>query len=496
MHSKLRAAAGILVAAAAAVQAQPVAEAIRLRDAGRWAEAVTVLRAMADFSDLDSRPELLLAETLGWQKEFAEAEGVYRRLLAADPSSREARLGLGRVLLWQGRYDEARSAALRPMLAENPADADAREELARSWYWSGDFRAAAREFRAVLQRDPQRESAARSLSEIVAASRPGARFETSIREDDQPWRLTTGRAVLSLFSDPLTRWDVSAGSHRLESGRRSEAVPFASVTASAAFPSRRVTVDARAGAVDLPGNGRKLEGALKLARAVGRTQQVALQAERQPLLLNRAAIDGAARATRARLSWSREKEDGWLAAAGATWDRFSDGNHGTGVDGWFLAPVASSSFITLEAGVSAMLRDTDETRFRPEPPRVSPLGPSWYAYRWTGIYDPYWTPLDLEEARGILALSGEGGRIRRWRLQVSGGVARDEGIAFGPAEGTTPVPPETLTFRFPREYHPWTAAGEVLLRLGESFDLRLEMERSATIDYEADTLSATLVRRF
>lgn len=478
-----------------AAQTTGLDEAVRLRNEGRWSEAIIVLRQMSDFGDGDSRPEVLLAETLGWQKEFAEAEAIYRRILAAEPSLREARLGLGRVLLWQERYDEAR-AALHPILAEDPADADAREELARSWYWSGDFRRAAREFRAVLERDPRRDSSARALREIFAETRPAARFETSIRDDDQPWLLASTRAVVSLFSDPLTRWDLTAGSHRLESDEASEDAPFAAIASSVALPSLRLSLDTRAGVIDLPGEGATFEGAVRLARDLGRSQHLTLLVERQPLLSNRAAIADAARTTRTRFSWSREKEGSWLAAAGVTHDRFSDGNEGSGVDAWFLAPVMTASFATVEAGVSAMLRDTDETRFRPEPPQSTLLGPAWYAYRWSGAYDPYWTPLDLEEARGILALSGEAGRIRRWRVQVSGGVARDEGIAFGPSEGTTPIPLDKLTFRFPREYHPWTATADLLLRLGESLDIRLEVERSATIDYEADTLSATLVRRF
>ena len=113
--------------------------------------------------------DLRTAERLAWNKQFAESEALYRRILDVDPNSEAARLGLARVVMWQRRYAEA--IALFGRLR----GIDAMEGRATAEYWNGDLRAAARDFRRVLALDPKRELARTSLREIEATARPSQR---------------------------------------------------------------------------------------------------------------------------------------------------------------------------------------------------------------------------------------------------------------------------------------------------------------------------------
>src|SRR6185295_11102647 len=54
------------------------------------------------------RASLEKAQSLAWAKKFEDAARIYLGVLRDDPASRDARLGLARVRLWQGRYAEAR----------------------------------------------------------------------------------------------------------------------------------------------------------------------------------------------------------------------------------------------------------------------------------------------------------------------------------------------------------------------------------------------------
>src|SRR5687768_7144428 len=62
-----------------------------------------IFLASAAFGQTDVRT----AERLAWERRFAESEALYRKILASEPASHEARLGLARVVMWQGRYREA-----------------------------------------------------------------------------------------------------------------------------------------------------------------------------------------------------------------------------------------------------------------------------------------------------------------------------------------------------------------------------------------------------
>jgi hypothetical protein len=100
---------------------------------------LAVLATAARADDLDR------ARRLAWEKQFAESEALYRVLLERGPASRDVRLGLARVVLWQGRYAQA----IERFAALGAADVDALEGRAPAEYWSGDFRRAARTFRQV-----------------------------------------------------------------------------------------------------------------------------------------------------------------------------------------------------------------------------------------------------------------------------------------------------------------------------------------------------------
>src|SRR5581483_2818051 len=143
------------------------------------------------------------AQRLAWQKEFAAAEKLYRQALKSDPDSRGARFGLAQVLLWEGHYREARSMFL------SLHGADAAEGAATAAYWQGDFRTAEREFAAL----PKSDFARRSLTEIRSASEGDVRIAVDGVDDNQPYRAWRSSVTASTFSDPLTRWDVTAGGY-------------------------------------------------------------------------------------------------------------------------------------------------------------------------------------------------------------------------------------------------------------------------------------------
>ena len=111
----------------------------------RGVVAVLVMLIAATAARAD---ELDRAERLAWNKQFAESEALYRTIIAKQPS-RRATVGLARVVMWQGRYDEA-IGRFDELLRANARDVDALEGRATAAYWSGDFRSAARDFRRLL----------------------------------------------------------------------------------------------------------------------------------------------------------------------------------------------------------------------------------------------------------------------------------------------------------------------------------------------------------
>jgi tetratricopeptide (TPR) repeat protein len=440
--------------------------------------AVVVLAgwALAAFAD-----DLARAEQLAWSRRFAESEALYRSILEKEPSSRRAQLGLARVVMWSGRYPEAISR-FDVLLRGNAGDTDALEGRATAEYWSGDLRAAARDFRRVLQLDPKRETARVSLSEITATMRPLQRFEIGALRDDQPFDVGRASLAATFFPDPLSRLTATLGATHFDAGQRgTRRAEWGRVDYDTRW--RELALGASAGIFDDDFVGGARIGWRRLALSIDRREE----------LSSATAIHQRVFSTTTALRWSHDRK--WIGMAEASRRSYSDDNRGWAIVGYAVAPVFKRNAWTVWAGASAAARGTEETRFHPT--AVSSVrDATFFHYTYRGEYDPYWTPDDLVEARGVLAIERELPR-GKVKLQADAGAARDRGRAFGPDAGSLslPQPSQIYTFAFDRDYHPYRLGLSAELALTRSFSLEGGVERSVTVDYRATSLHAAVVRR-
>lgn len=420
------------------------------------------------------------ARQLAWQKQFAAAEKLYRQALMADPESRDARFGLAQVLLWEGRYREARH------LFKTLTGGDAAEGAATAAYWQGDFRTAAREFASM----PDREFARRSLADIRAASAGDVRAAIEGIDDNQPYRAWRSSATVSMFSDPLTRWDVSAGGYGLHNIDREIArtEPFVSVTNALVLPWQRLTITTTAGALEFPDATTRPIGGVSVTRKLSSNASVAVAAQHRELLTNATAIDTHPSVTTLSAAWNRYVDHGWIAGFEAGHNRYFDRNRGSYVQGYALWPVLKN----VRAGFSASMRNSDETRFELDAVS-STVTQNFFTYSYRGSYRGYWTPIDFREARAIVSATQTVGRAEL-KAQVEGGVAHDEARAFGPFAGTSLLPSNIFAFDFHRTFHPYRFATGVSLPVATSYRLQVDVERSVTVFYAANAFRASLVR--
>lgn len=463
------------------------------RQRGDLTAAVSTLRELVASSHA-LQDQLMLAETLAWAKQFAESERLYQALVQAQPTLREANLGLARVVLWQGRYAEAR-ALLSAMLRASPRDAEVLEARATAAYWSGDLRSAEQEFKRVVEIDPKRDFASTSLREIASTMRPIDRLIVDYVRDDQPFENRRARVSRSLFTDPLTRWDLEAGAYSLYSrdDDRFRGAPYVLIGSAIVLPWQRLTLAPSIGAIRYPDDVTLPIGGLSLRLRLTTRDTLEAAATQRELLTNLA--DRYRYARHFDLRWERQT-DRALAAAHLGGISYPDDNSGTEADAYILAPIARRRRSVISAGVSAAYRDTRDSRFFPaviESTRDVAL-PSNFLYTYRGRYVPYFTPQRLREGRGILALETKIARGAA-RLQIDGGRARDDGPGFAPFSGLEPLPSQIVPFSFPRTYSPWRLRLTVNAEVRSGYFVEAAYEHADTIHYRANTFHASLARR-
>lgn len=425
----------------------------------------------------DDGADLDRAQKLAWSKHFTEAEQIYRDVLSRSPQSRDAALGLARVLLWEGRYREARERFLA--LGE-------REGAATAAYWQGDFRSAARDFSGLnttFARD--------SLAAIRQASRGSDRFDADWLDDDQPLRTFRSAVTSSMFADPLTRWDLSAGGSSLSAPRFDalKQLIFASITNERVLPWQRLTITSSAGVQRYPDGSTRPVGGGSLRFRPSNASSLIATVEHRELLTNATALNTHPSVSRRVLSWTRYAERSWFAGLEAGSLRYFDNNRGRYTQGYALVPVPGG----VHLGVSGATRDTAEDRFGIDSlaGSRSPSGDFEYTYR--GSYTPYWTPRHLREVRAIALVTGTMRRMS-WKAQIEGGIARDTATGFGPSRGPTPLPGGIFTSAFTRTFHPARAAVTFATPIASRYRVECTVERSTTAFYAANAIHASLVR--
>ena len=479
--------------ASAADLEQIVREALGARAAGEYGTASKLLRdALAqapDRSDL----EILLAETLAWNKQFLEAESTYRVVVVRMPQSRAARLGLARVLLWKGDYAGARRQ-FAILLGENARDADALEGSATAAYWSGDFRSAARGFRQTLAIDGSHDFSRRSLSEITASSIPQERLSFAYVDDDQPYRLFRSEVSAAFSSDPLTRWAAAAGAYRTSApiyGRAS--LPFFQISNETGLPALRLTASSSIGLMRYADGVVRPTGSLTLSRHISANSRLIVSAERRELLATATGTTTHPSVATFSAGWRRESKDGWLAAADVSILRYFDANRGEAAYAYALAPIFSRGDSRVYAGASATYRDSRDSRFSFAAVSSIRLGPNTFAYDYRGTYAPYWAPQHFREARAVIVAQTTVRSIAI-KLHVDGGVARDRAIAFGPDKGSTSLPASIYSFGFERRFHPYGADLTASIPIGHDFSAEVGADSVSTVFYRAKSFHATVVR--
>ena len=130
-------------------------------DGGQLAEAERTLKPLVGATVADrALSQGLLAEALRRQGKAAEAEAVYRQILAADPNQAEAQQGLVQALLDQNRIAEAQAlTAQSPALqlgasGQNAARGRVEHERAKQLWAAGDLSGANGAFESALAAAP------------------------------------------------------------------------------------------------------------------------------------------------------------------------------------------------------------------------------------------------------------------------------------------------------------------------------------------------------
>jgi predicted TPR repeat methyltransferase len=151
---------------------EAVREALRLRNAGRLAQAESLCRRVLDAAPARIDALTVLGRILKSRERYGEAERVIRKALKRAPTDATLHNDLGNVHSAAGRHDEA-ARSYRRAIVNRPNFVEARFNLANALRVAGERDAAVEAYRRCLEIDPADSvGAALVLATLGAATPP------------------------------------------------------------------------------------------------------------------------------------------------------------------------------------------------------------------------------------------------------------------------------------------------------------------------------------
>jgi tetratricopeptide (TPR) repeat protein len=140
-----------------------MAEAMAHLDAGRYAQAIAMLKPLAEQEPTNLGAQFNLALAYSLAGENTEAVAGFRKVLTIQPDLYEAEVNLGRLLLSAGQFEES-SSLLAKAAAQKPSETKARILLARALAGLSKWREAAEAMQQGLDLDPANASLSLELA--------------------------------------------------------------------------------------------------------------------------------------------------------------------------------------------------------------------------------------------------------------------------------------------------------------------------------------------
>jgi tetratricopeptide (TPR) repeat protein len=145
------------------------------------ADALDAYQKASALTPKDPEPHLSAGLLRERRKDFPGAESDYKQVLAVDPRSNEAAIGLTNVYMKAGRVAEA-EPLLRQLSASRPEDAGLHLQLGRVLATQGKRDEAIPEIQAALKLSPNDIEAQRDLADLLTQSGKFADAEKTYRD--------------------------------------------------------------------------------------------------------------------------------------------------------------------------------------------------------------------------------------------------------------------------------------------------------------------------
>jgi len=184
----------------------------------RWLRAEESLRKARSLGQSDLRTLVYLGSAFWENAKYDKSEAIYQEAVEHFPSSPLPKYQLGRLWLWQGRYEDA-VGLLRQVAARNPAP-DVLWDLAEALRGAGEIDDAILAYQQVTRKAPDLMKAHYGLALLLAQKGESEQAQRHLAAYQELYRLDQAAAR----SNELDRGEIDRGRDLMRRNQISEAI--------------------------------------------------------------------------------------------------------------------------------------------------------------------------------------------------------------------------------------------------------------------------------
>lgn len=505
----LRIAAGIALGAIATVGARPSvlaaqvqaavdprAEASRLRDAGNFAGAATLLRSHLASHPDDGDALRMLAQTLYWMKDVAGARTISEQGLKTHPDDTELRVQYARMLIETGSGNRAREVLAQVGSPATGGRADAL--LGTLDYSEGDWASADKHVASAIASGDTDPAIRKIHTDIAVLTAPWIKIEPRYQHDDQPINRKSASAEAGWYPVPSTSFLIRGEGMQLDLGdTATRTVSQAGLEVRHYAAAARAEINAGVGGIIRSfGSSNDVIGSAGIAFRLPDHFKIGGRASRSAYLATEASLSQSVMTNTGIGYLQLDHPGGWLGEAAYQLQRFPDSNNSTIAYVWILAPVVHSAPLDLRAGYSGAIENSSESRFSLSHPS-QPYLPGDARFDLSGSYQPYYTPIDLQSHSLVGEITARPSAAATFNLGGSYAFRATESAPVLLAISTAaPVTTTVQRVTYTRHFNPWNAHASFSLNASNDLGLIANAEMFRTGFYTASSASVALVYRF
>ena len=375
----------------------------QLRSKGHYKQAAKVLGAYSVTHPKDVNTLWLYAQTEFWLGRMAKSKAIYVKAVALKPDNDYLQLDYAKTLANAGDWEQAGAVIMR-LQAAGKNYTDGEFVQAQIAYWKGDYRRAEKELDDVLWRDGLNKSAAQLLDDVLQARLPWLQIGAAYRHDTQPLDAIFPTVETGVFLNPYSSLHFGAYSPVFILNGKVSTAPWLQAGNTAYISKIGLLVRVDIGALKYANTDKyDWNGNIYLREVAFKHFETELQAEHKPYFNTASSVDSTISVDHfmATLGWNdRRTVNGKV---GFDFNYFPDQNYVYTAYVWAYAPPIKLSVVELRIGYNYSYSNSKQSRFEPQQSLSQIIAN--YTEPVTGIYDPYFTPIQMQIHSAIVSLN-------------------------------------------------------------------------------------------